>query len=510
MSNPRTDTPIKTHADCPHCSGHECYTLWADGGFFCHQCDAKPDKKERSSGMSTEKPTTYEEKLKPYRSIKQKAVDTYGITTSINAKGEDVRRVYPYPHKDKYRVLPKDFSKNLGFTTDHLFGMDKFNAGSSKYITIVEGEDDAPSAYQMLGHKVPVVALPGAGVTHKLLQNCHDYLDSFTSIILCVDNDAAGDKAADKIANAFPNKVYRVPLTKHNDPNDFLVAGDETDFVWAWRNAKEKYTPAGIYNTPSQFKDIIREDGINEYAPTPIDELNDKIKGLMKGHLTVITGPEGQGKTEILRWFEYNILKNSDKKIAVLHMEESKRTCLMSYACYELGQNVRDPDHTVPLADVDKAIDGFTSDERLFLFDFNVDDDPLHILDKVRYFKEACDCDYIFIDPIQQLAYGKEKDSSEERTLSQIAVQLEKLATQLDVGVVMTTHVNDDGQIRSSRMIGKSASLRIDLKRDHLNPDADVRNTTQLSISKNRAMSQTGYGGQVKFDPNTFTLEEVS
>lgn len=499
--------PIKTHADCPYCGGHGCFTLWEDGGFFCHQCDAAGGGKSKKDTMSQEIVKKYKEVIKSYRKIHKKAADFYGITTSEDDKGVEVRRVYPYPHKDKYRYLPKDFTKNSGFTTDHLFGMDKFNAGSSKYITIVEGEDDVPSAYQMLGYKLPVVGLPGAGISHKLLQNCHDYLDSFDCIVVATDGDKAGEKAADKLANAFPNKVYRVSMTKHKDPNAFLEAGDEEDFVWAWRN-KKKYVPDGIYNTPSQFKDIVREKAIGAYYPTPYEELNDLIKGLIKGHLYVLTGEEGQGKTEVLRSFEYHLLKNTDCKIASLHMEESKRTNLMSLVCYELGKNVRDPDHTVTQSEIDKAIEELTKDERLYLFDFNVDDDPLHILDKVRYFKEACDVDFVFIDPIQQLAYGHERDSSEEKTLTQIAVQLEKLATQLDIGIVMTTHVNDDGKIRSSRMIGKSASVRIDLKREHMNPDPVIKNTTTMSVSKNRPMSQTGYAGQLVFDPDTFTLEE--
>ncbi len=72
----------------------------------------------------------------------------------------------------------------------------------------------------------------------------------------------------------------------------------------------------------------------------------------------------------------------------------------------------------------------------------------------------------------------------------------------------MTTHVNDDGQTRSSRMIGKSASVRIDLQRDHMNTDPDIRNLTRLAVSKNRPTGSTGYGGTVKFDPDTFTLGE--
>lgn len=446
----------------------------------------------------------------PYRGIPSSSVTKYDIKTGIDKDGKHVYRKYTYPNGlDKYRVLPKDFTHNAGFKANRLFGMDKFNAGSSHYITIVEGEDDAPSCYWMLGEKYPVVALPGAGISGDLLRDCHDYINSFKQVIVCTDSDSAGNKAADRLANAFPNKVYRVKMTKYKDPNEFLTNGCEKDFFNAWQN-RDKYVPSGVYNTPSQFNSILRLEESNDYIPTTISDLNDTVKGLMRGHLTVLTGPEGQGKTELLRKFEYDILKNhKDTPIAVLHMEESKKTTLISYACYALKKNVRDPDHTVPVKEIEDAIADLTKGEKLFLFDFGIDEDPIAILDKVRYFATACGVHYIFMDPIQQLSYGKDKDSTEEQILSQVAVQLERLATELNVGIVLTSHVNDDGQTRSSRMIGKSASVRIDLKRDHMNTDPDVRNTTTLSVSKNRPVGKTGYGGTLKFDPETFTLEEL-
>jgi replicative DNA helicase len=165
----------------------------------------------------------------------------------------------------------------------------------------------------------------------------------------------------------------------------------------------------------------------------------------MQGHLTVITGPEGQGKTEIMRMFEYHILANHPTvPIAILHMEESKKTTLVSLASYMLGVNLRDPDHTVPQTTIDDAIDKLTKSENLYLFEFGVDDDPLAILEKVRYFKEACGCKYIFIDPIQQLSYGKDGESTEEQTLTKISVQLERLATEFNIGIVVTAHVKLD------------------------------------------------------------------
>ena len=248
------------------------------------------------------------EKSIAYRGISKEAVSKYGITTSHDKTGKEVRRVYPYPHRAKFRYLPKDFSHNKGFTNDYLFGMDKFNAGSSKFITIVEGEDDVPSAYDMLGHRYPVVGLPGASISSALLKNCHDYLNSFEQIIVASDGDDAGDAAANRLAAAFPNKVYRVVLDKYNDPNEYLINKDASDFKYAWIN-RTKYVPEYDTSTPQQYLKLLDENDA-EYVPTGIQEFDDRHLGLFQGHVTMFMAPEGTGKTELMHYFEHHLIKN--------------------------------------------------------------------------------------------------------------------------------------------------------------------------------------------------------
>lgn len=502
---------LMTHQTCPKCGHHDCATVF-ENGTYCHSCETfstsgatmEVKREERKPPFDR---SAYKEKITEFRKIPESTSKFYGVMTGHDASGKEIYRAYPYPHATKIRILPKDFTRNAGFSNSHLFGMDRFNAGSSKYITVVEGEEDCLSAYYMLGEKYPVVSIPSASVPDKLIENVYKYLDSFSEIILAFDNDEAGVRATKKFTEVFPDKTSVVPMTTHKDPNDFLTTGDGTAFMFAWHNRK-KYVPEGYFNSIDQFKKILADEEINDYVATPISELNAKIKGLMQGHLTVLTGPEGQGKTEVLRMMEYNILKNhKDKKIGVLHMEESKKTTLMSLVCYELKTDVRDPDHAVPQDEIEKAIETLLAENNLYLFDFE-DNDPFNIFSRVRYLTKVAGCQFIFIDPIQQLSYGKDSDLTEEQVLSKIVVVLEKMANDLNVGIVMTTHVNDDGQTRSSRMIGKAASVRIDLKRDHLNDDPVIRNTTFLTVSKNRPVGKTGFGGVLQFDPKSFTISE--
>lgn len=512
------EPPIATHQDCPSCGHQGCLTVWANGSMKCHSCGDPSLHKPNSTGgtiMHKEAPphmedtTVYTEKKESYRSIPKSAVDKYGITTSYNDKGEAVRRVYPYPHKSKYRHLPKDFSKNRGFTTDHLFGMDKFNAGSSKYITIVEGEDDVPSAYTMLGERSPVVGLPGAGISSALLKNCKEYLDSFEQIIVATDNDEAGINAANKLASVFPNKVYKVPFTKHNDPNEYLVAGDESDFKFAWIN-RTKFVPEFDISTPDAYLKLLREGDDDEYIPTGIQEYDDKHLGLFQGHFTLFTAPEGTGKTELFHYFEHHLIKNyPDVPFASCHLEETQRRTTLAWASYDLDKNVTRKDLIKDMDEVEKSVEKMTKGEQVHLFKIGTDEDPMVLIERINYYVEVCGCKYVFIEPIQDLAQQYHGPESTERFLSKIAVNLARLASEKNVGIVAIAHENDEGLVSDCRKLSKQASVLVRLERDIENADEDVRNTTTLRSKKNRPSSFVGYGGQIKFNSDTFTLKEI-
>lgn len=496
----------ETHATCPDCGHHGCLTVWANGGSHCHSCGAKKGPAGFSLGEVSEE--TFSKVIKEYRNLHKKAVDKYKIYTLQNESGE-YARLYPYPHNTKRRVLPKDFSDNKGFTNDHLFGMDKFNAGSSKTITIVEGEDDTPAAWQMLGGTNPVVGLPGASISNALLMNCHGYLDSFEQIIVATDGDDAGEKAANRLAAVFPNKVYRVHLTLHNDPMEYLKNKDVAQFRDAWFH-RSKYVPDFDTNTPEQFVKVLREMKDDEFVPSGIGAFDKEHLGLFQGHVTLFQAPEGTGKTELFHFFEYHMMTNyPDVPFASLHLEESKKRTILGWASYHLSKNVTRMDLIEDLNEVEEAISDITANENAHLFSLGTDEDPMNLLDRIKYYATVCGCKYIFIEPIQDLAQQYYGPENTERFLSKVAVNLARMATELNIGIVLIGHENDEGLISDCRKLSKQASVVVRLERDIENPDDTVRNTTTLWSKKNRPTSFVGYGGQMLFDPSTFTMEET-
>lgn len=443
------------------------------------------------------------------RSISDKTMQFYSVKTYVNADGESIRQEYVYPSGGKkFRTLPKSFRTEVGFKPDELFGMDKFNAGSAKAVVITEGELDAMSAFQMLGDKVPCVSLPSATPSQKLFEKCRDWLDSFEKIYVSFDSDMKAEPVAQKLANLFPNRVYAIPHDKYKDANEFLEAGAKESYRNAFQQAR-KYIPDNIFNTTEQFLSILHDDDDSSYTTTGIQSLDDVILGLMRGHFTVFQAPEGIGKTEFMRYLEYSMLTTTDDiKIAICHMEEVKKRSLLGLASYALKKNVTRKDLITNQTEVDKAIATISADERLYQFTLGVDEDPLEILERIRFLTEACGVHYIFFEPIQDLAYSRQGDESVEQFLSQLSTKLARLSAELNVGIVTIAHENDDGAIRDCRMIGKRASVVIKLERDKMAKDEESRNTTKLLVVKNRPTGSTGYAGQMFFDSETFTLSE--
>jgi twinkle protein len=479
------------HQPCPYvdCGSSDAFSYETELMIGkCHSCEsAYPSKKATFSwakeiyptkgvnnmGVVDYTPKRIEQagngKFVAMRGITERTMEDFGVLTY------DDRQEYVYPSGGKkVRTLKeKGFYAKDGFKGDELFGMNFFTAGCSKIVTITEGELDALSVAQMLksSYTNPVVSLPSATPSRKLWENCKDWLNSFDKIVLSVDTDEAGNAVADKIAKLFPNKVYRVPHETYKDANEFLQAGKGNDFKSAWWNAR-KYTPENILNTTDQFLSLYNDTPEHQYVETGIVALDDKILGLMQGHFTVIKAPTGIGKTEVMRFLEYNMLQKGIP-IAAWHLEETKLRSLLGLVSYDCKENLtrRDLIDEKKAHDrVVKSIESLTKDENFYQFYLGDGQGTEELLEQIRFFREACGVRYVFFEPIQDVVAGK-NEASKEEILADLSVRLSKIAAELNVGIVTIAHTNDDGDPKYCKMIGQRASVIIDLSRDKESDD---------------------------------------
>jgi twinkle protein len=432
-----------------------------------------------------------------------------GITTKVSADGEPLTDIITYPNGTlQIRGLKDKSFKTLGPNASEptLMFMDKFPAGSSKTITITEGGYDAASLYQTLGNNFPCVSVRSSSSARKDCQTQIKYLNSFERIYLALDADEPGNKAAKAIAELFDfNKVFHVDLSAHKDANGYLQAGLGDELRKIWHNSK-KYLPEGIVSSHDEFLKILEEDAKRPSIPYPFDRLQTVTKGIRDGEVILVTAQEGVGKTEFIRAIEYHILTTTDAAIGAIHLEETKARQLQGLAGYDL----KVPAHFEGVTsneEIAKALRRITkgSDDRLHIYKHFGSDDPNDLLSMVRFMVTSCGCKYIFFDHITMVVTGRE-DEDERRLLDYLSTRLATMAHDLGFTLFLVSHVNDNGQTRGSRNIGKVANTRIDLSRNTLEETEDERNKMYVSVPKNRFGASTGPGGILWFDPETFCL----
>ena len=229
------------HIPCESCGSSDANSLYDDGHQWCYNCETylEPSEAPQQARKPLEIPRLVPVSTKPVearldpllgipdRNITADTCRFYGI------KGDDSRHYYPYGSGFKVRtVRDKQFSW-LGKPDHILFGQDRFNPGSAKAITIVEGELDALAAYQATGNRFPVVSVPnGASAALKACQQAYEYLDSFEKIVIAFDADEPGQKAAQQVAELFSGKsaVFKA-RQGYKDACDYLKANDSKAFV---------------------------------------------------------------------------------------------------------------------------------------------------------------------------------------------------------------------------------------------------------------------------------------
>ena len=494
---------MKQHIPCPldGCGSTDAYTLYDDGHGWCFSCN---------KGFFPNKmgPEDYERKfVDGFRGIPIEVCKKFGIYTYVDEANNPVYREYVYPEGSKIRRIHDKNFKTRGVLPP-LGGMEHWNAGSSHYITIVEGEEDGAAAYHMLNYKKktvePVVWLTSATIPGKHRDAIYKYLSQFETVKLAIENDEAGRKVKELLCQMLPNKIREVSLTKYKDANEYLINDAVKEFKQAHANAK-MFTPDNIFHTEDHVLEVLSNPDSGSYYATPFGELNEKIRGISLNHVTLITGTEGLGKTEILRALEIEALKQGIT-IGVIHLEETKDTLYKGLACYPLGKNTRDPDHPVDTDEIMGALKDLTDNfENLFVFEFKKDPSVEDVLEQVNYLVHVCGCRYIFFDPINQFDPIDEK-TTKVQFLDSLSKKIAKYVVNNPCGVVWTAHINDEGGTRDSRMIGKACSVRIKIERNLMAEEDTERNTTRLFVSKNRPFTKTGPAGALFFDEDTFTI----
>lgn len=225
-------------------------------------------------------------------------------------------------------------------------------------------------------------------------------------------------------------------------------------------------------------------------------------------HLFVMGDFTVTHNTEFFRYLEYQCFKHSDYSFAFCHGEETELRSLLGLSSYELQTSVIRKDLVEQKgleSEVRKSLSKFGESERLYQFKIPLDADVDDIIDEIRFLATAMGVDYFFIEPIQDFISGD--TSTKENKLTDLSNKMKRMCPELNIGIVIIAHANEDGDAKYCKSLTQSAAFEIVLHRDAESENAEEKNRTYVSVGrKNRTGGGSGPCGSLTFSLDQYTL----
>ena len=526
------------HEACPSCGSSDNLARYSDGHAVCFSggCNHYEHGKGQIGQSVQRKPTRLLEMTGvvaaiPDRRINQETAKRYGVTVEYGTDGKITKHHYPYFDKDtgtaigtKVRIVEnKQFYATGGFDNAGLFGQQAFKGGG-KYITVTEGEADAMAVNEMFDGKWPAVSIrSGAAGASKDIKASLEWLETFDHVVICFDNDKAGQESAKSVLNLFtPNKAKNVTLPM-KDAGDMLSARKVQDFVKEWWNAKA-FRPDGIVSGLDTW-DLLQEKRDVKSIPYPWECLNAFTYGFRPQELVTITSGSGMGKSQIMRELEYYLLKNTEDNIGILALEEDIPKTTLGIMSMEANKLLHVPEVRAGVSIEEER--GYWERtfglDKLQLLDHWGSTSEDDLLGRIRYMAKGLDCKWIILDHLS-IVVSDQDNGDERKAIDSIMTNLRKLVQETGVGLFLVSHLrrpsgskaHEDGgkislgELRGSAAIAQLSDIVIGLERDQQHADPTTRNTTCVRVLKNRFVGLTGAACYLYYDQESGRMIETS
>ena len=440
--------------------------------------------------------------------------------------GYQVRKV-----RDNQGNLVKDFYA-LGSVSklNTFFGQ---TLNHKETLVIVGGQVDCISAIQMLRQglsrypsRIPVVvsAMCGESSTADFIRTHYEWVSKFSKVILALDNDQAGIDATEKAKEVLNPDTTLVATYSLKDANEYLVPRNNktandfaSDVVW---NA-----------TPVKSYGIVQSSGLFDKAlemiaapkiPLPpfLSELKTPLAGGIEiGGIINIVSQSSLGKSSIINQAVIYWLKHCPYKMCVFSLEDNGGSYVIKLASNIIGkklmaieddneryQILKDNEHKVlPYLIDDNGESKFVMLEEAST---SIEDIEHAILQAIK----VHGCSIFVIDTLTNVILSKSIEEQAEFMLME-----ERLRRLHNVTFINLSHTRklgnnevmtpSDDMVKGASQIVGTATMNIILTRDKMSEDPIERNTTNISITKNRSTGVTGNNiAKIYYDNDSHTL----
>lgn len=523
-----------------------------DGG-FCYSCGftiPSEEYKEESSGnfkpkgdksMLTQKDTdnlknkaltpeqvqeieakTVTDTPKPYRGVPSDVYKSLGVRWEVN--GTEVSMYYPITVTEdgnervvgyKIRRHPKEFY-SVGYVGKLGGFLNQSNAVADTLILCAGEIDLATMTYAMELDKYRksynIVSSPlGEDHTHTFIKLNYDWVNSHKKIICALDNDEAGILAFEKVKAVVDNsKLYKAAL-RHKDINLYVKEGDFnkiiTDVYW---NA-QPVVNFGLAASSSMFDKMLEVIDVEKIPLPPfLCGLDEALAGgIALGEVINVVSSVSTGKTSFINSILMHWIMHSPHRILIISLEDNIASYTMKLSSRVSGVNIaalRTSEEKHEVLNKNRVeIEKYLVDENgAARFDI-MEKVPPTLAELKTAILQAIKVNgtrLIILDPIVSLIGTKSLDEQGEWMLFEEETRRDFNTTWVNIAHVRKSGAGEkahseggnfsEESIKGSSQISATATTNILLRRNKMSDDPIERNTTYVSISKNRATGITG------------------
>ena len=520
-----TDTNCLYHTSCDACGSSDANAVYSSGTAYCFSCstwsvcDSTGTNNRKAYNKMRDNLLKGEVKELKARKIPKSICEQYNYSNGVDSSGA-LCQIATYYDKDKQPIAQKLRYKDKTFKFIGepkevlLFGQQLFSSGGKK-LTITEGEIDALSVATAFDGKYPVVSIPnGASAARKAITKSLEWVNSFEEIYLWFDNDAPGLKAVEEVLSILP--IGKVKIVKHEtykDASDVLVNLGNSGVVKTFYNA-EPYRPDGFINPIDIIDEVIKP--IEWGLPWFYDKLTKVSYGRRYGEVVAVGAGVAVGKTDFLMQQIAFDLKQG-YHVATFMLEQSKVETIQRIAGKIDATFYHLPDVTYDVEQLKTTITGMNN---LHVYDNFGKIDWETIKGKIRAAVHSFDCKIFYIDNLTALNAHAD---DERRNLDALMEEIASLAKELNIWVLLVSHLNpsksgasheaggkvEQGQFTGSRAIMRWCQFMLGIERNTLHEDNKERSKGLVRCIKDRFSGKaTGQTVGFVYDVDTgLTLE---
>lgn len=513
------------HTHCDKCGSSDARAVYSNGTSFCFSCQDWGRDEEvvqvRPKSKSSMPLLSYEYQALAKRKIPEDITKQFRYGLGHDKDGA-LCQIANYFNKDKeivaqkLRYADKTF-KFIGDAQEALMFGQQLWGNSGKKLVITEGEIDALSFATAVDGKYPVVSIKnGAQSAKKELSKHLDWINGYDEVYLWFDNDDAGKQAVSECVSIIPaDKLRIIRHADYKDANEVLVYKGKSGVLNAFYNA-ERYKPEDIV-TPADLLDVVGEP-IQIGFPYYYNKLTKLLYGRRFGEVVTVGAGVSVGKTDlIMSQVAFDL--SQGWKVGGFMLEQGVKETILRVAGKMDGAHYHLPN---AVFDKDK-IKATVSDMegKLYLYDNFGSNDWETVSDKIRYMRHNYDVRIFYIDNLTAL---NAHASDERRNLDGLMADVAGLAKELDVWIMLVSHLNppkkgashelggktEQGQLTGSRAIMRWSYAILGIERNTQHESVVERNKGLIRVLKDRfSGSATGHTVGFVYDKDTGLVYET-